>query len=151
MKQALSKRENRHRRIRAKLKGGSIRPRISVFRSSKHISIQLIDDEKNKTLFGVSDIKIKKGTKTERAKNLGKEGARKILELGKNEFDKLPFAKRWIQKKVSAIKIEPALRELISTEALWPYKILKEQAGGMVAQSEHTIIVGEKPIVTTRI
>ncbi|OGF65171.1 50S ribosomal protein L18 [Candidatus Giovannonibacteria bacterium RIFCSPHIGHO2_02_42_15] len=93
MKQALSKRENRHRRIRAKLKGGSIRPRISVFRSSKHISIQLIDDEKNKTLFGVSDIKIKKGTKTERAKNLGKEGARKILELGikKVVFDRGGF------------------------------------------------------------
>lgn len=76
---------------------------------------------------------------------------RKILELGKNEFDKLPFAKRWIQKKVSAIKIEPALRELIAAESLWPYKILKEQGGGMVAQTEHTIIVAEKPIVTTKI
>jgi len=88
---------------------------------------------------------------TEGAGFIGFHASKKLLELGKNEFDKLPFAKRWIQKKVSAIKIEPALRELISTEALWPYKILKEQAGGMVAQSEHTIIVGEKPIVTTRI
>lgn len=44
------KRMRRHGRIRAKVRGDSARPRLSVFRSNKYIYAQLIDDEKSVTL-----------------------------------------------------------------------------------------------------
>lgn len=67
-------RERRKRRVRAKISGTSARPRLTVFRSNKHISAQLIDDEKGVTLLTVSDQHIKnaKGTKTKRALAVGK-------------------------------------------------------------------------------
>ena len=40
-----AKKKMRHRRIRAKIKGTADCPRISVFRSNKHIFVQLIDQE----------------------------------------------------------------------------------------------------------
>ena len=59
-------------KIRSKLEGTSTRPRLSVFRSNKFIYAQVIDDTAGKTLLSVSDIKIKKGNKSERAKEVGK-------------------------------------------------------------------------------
>ena len=56
-----------------------MRPRLSVFRSNKFIYAQLIDDIKGKTLAEASDIKIVKGTKTERAKQVGSMIAKKAL------------------------------------------------------------------------
>jgi large subunit ribosomal protein L18 len=44
----------RHRRVRAKITGTAQRPRISVFRSNRGISAQLIDDETGRTLAAVS-------------------------------------------------------------------------------------------------
>lgn len=43
-------RQQRRRRIRARIRGTSTRPRASVHRSLKYISVQLIDDEAQKTL-----------------------------------------------------------------------------------------------------
>ena len=40
----------RKRRIRKKLKGTAERPRLSIFRSAKHIYAQAIDDESGRTL-----------------------------------------------------------------------------------------------------
>ena len=60
------------RKIRAKIKGTEARPRLSVFRSNKFIYAQVIDDTKGKTLLSASDVKIKKGTKSARAKEVGK-------------------------------------------------------------------------------
>ncbi|MES2023785.1 MAG: 50S ribosomal protein L18 [Patescibacteria group bacterium] len=59
-------------KIRAKMKGTIERPRLSVFRSNKFIYAQLIDDTAGKTLAEASDVKIAKGTKIERAKQVGK-------------------------------------------------------------------------------
>lgn len=71
------KRKIRHKRIRAKIYGTKERPRLSVFRSNKHIFLQLIDDEKGEILVSASDLKVKKkGTKTETAKMVGKELAK---------------------------------------------------------------------------
>jgi len=68
------KRIRRHKRIRAKVVGTAQRPRLSVFRSSQHIYVQLIDDSKNKTLASASDkdLTLKK-TKVEIKKEDGKE------------------------------------------------------------------------------
>lgn len=59
------KQERRHSRVRAGLAGTAWRPRLSVFRSNKHISAQLIDDEAGRTLVAVSsqEIKEKKNSK----------------------------------------------------------------------------------------
>ncbi len=60
-------------KIRAKINGTSERPRLSVFRSNKFIYAQIIDDVTGKTLAQASDIKTKKGTKSERAMQIGKD------------------------------------------------------------------------------
>jgi len=49
-----AKRLRRRRRVRAKVHGTAARPRISVFRSNRGISVQLIDDERGHTLAAVN-------------------------------------------------------------------------------------------------
>lgn len=76
MKQNL--RKKRQFKIRKRIKGTSIRPRLSVFRSNKHIHAQIIDDGKGETLISVSDVKIS-GTKKEKAYAVGKKLAQESL------------------------------------------------------------------------
>jgi len=52
------KRQQRKKRIRAKILGTSKRPRLSVFRSNREIYAQLIDDEKGRTLVSLSGSRI---------------------------------------------------------------------------------------------
>ena len=66
--------------------------------------------------------------------------ARKILEKSKNEFHKLPFAKRWI-KDISPLKFDLAIKQLVEMDAIKEHPILKEQSNGLVAQTEDTILV----------
>ncbi len=75
--------------------------------------------------------------------------ARDILEVSANEFNGLPFAKRWFVPVFSQIKTSMALRQLEQANAIHPYPVLKEVHDRPVAQTEHTIIVMEDPIVTT--
>jgi large subunit ribosomal protein L18 len=75
-------RNRRHRRVRAKISGTAAVPRLSVFRSAAHITAQLIDDENGATLAYASDRKIDKGTKMERAREVGKEIATQAKARG---------------------------------------------------------------------
>lgn len=68
-------RMRRHIRIRNKISGTSSNPRISVFRSAKHIGVQLIDDVAGKTLCSASTYEKEFKEKKVRA---GKEIAKKI-------------------------------------------------------------------------
>lgn len=52
-------RQRRHRRVRAKIFGTSGRPRLSVFRSAKHLTAQLIDDAERRTLAVATDVQVK--------------------------------------------------------------------------------------------
>jgi len=67
--------------------------------------------------------------------------ARKILDVAKNDFEGLPFAKRWLGNITAGTKLDFALRQLVDAGALEAYPVLKEEANGVVAQSETTIIV----------
>jgi len=55
--------EKRKRRVRAKLHGTSLRPRLTVNKSNKHTYLQVIDDDKGVTLASASDAKIRKAVK----------------------------------------------------------------------------------------
>ena len=46
----------RHNRLRRKISGTAARPRLAVFRSNRHISAQLIDDEAGRTLASASTL-----------------------------------------------------------------------------------------------
>lgn len=79
------KRLRRHRRVRAKVLGTKERPRLSVFRSGKHILAQLINDEEGTTVLAVSDKNLgsqkdKSQTKSEKAYLVGKLLAEKAKE-----------------------------------------------------------------------
>ena len=50
----LELRRRRHNRVRRKVHGSAERPRLAVFRSNKHISAQLIDDDAGRTLAAAS-------------------------------------------------------------------------------------------------
>lgn len=77
--------------------------------------------------------------------------ARELLRDVKRAYNGLPFAERWLAKKMSKLRLELTLRELVGVGSLWPYHVLAERAGGKVAQAEHTVIVTEDGCeVTTR-
>ncbi|MFH0711074.1 MAG: type II methionyl aminopeptidase [Candidatus Aenigmatarchaeota archaeon] len=67
--------------------------------------------------------------------------ARKVLDMAKRDFFMLPFAKRWVAKKISPIKLEFALKQLEEIEAIQSFPVLKEESNGLVAQSEQTILL----------
>lgn len=88
--------------------------------------------------------------KWEKDKPVRSRAGRKILKLAKNDYCKLPFAKRWLTEEVSKLKLNLALRKLTQRGALYKYPVLREKDNGDIAQAEHTIIVGEEPEIITR-
>ncbi|MEW5907827.1 MAG: 50S ribosomal protein L18 [Patescibacteria group bacterium] len=81
-KSKLKTRNRRHKRVRAKITGTANRPRLSVFRSNKYINLQLIDDQRGKTIISYNDSKIKeKMGRIEKARKAG----RLLAELARNK------------------------------------------------------------------
>jgi len=73
--------------VRGKIKGTSVRPRMSVFRSNSQIYVQIIDDTavdgSGKTLLSESSVSSKdKMTKTEKSAKVGEIIAKKTLATG---------------------------------------------------------------------
>jgi large subunit ribosomal protein L18 len=81
-------------RIRKIVAGTTERPRLTVFRSTKDIYVQLIDDQAGKTIVSASSIEkeiaSQKGTKSDKAKMVGKLIADKAAQAGINQvvFDR---------------------------------------------------------------
>lgn len=67
-----TRRQHRHRRIRSKVHGTATRPRLTVFRSAKHVSAQIINDVTGTTLVAASDKQLTTQPKT------GDEQTRKV-------------------------------------------------------------------------
>jgi len=83
------RREKIRKRVRSKIFGTPERPRLSVYRSLKHIYAQIIDDTKGHTLVAMSSLskeirdKVKEAkTKTEVSRIVGLALAKKALEKG---------------------------------------------------------------------
>ena len=86
-------RKKRHRSLRKRIEGTAERPRLAVFRSTRHIYAQIIDDVQKKTLTAISDKVLAvegeaKADKKARAKRVGAAIAKQCLEKG---IDKVVF------------------------------------------------------------
>lgn len=68
--------------IRRKIYGTADHPRLNVYRSNKDVYLQLIDDVASHTLCSTNSKSITEGSKSEQAKEAGKELGEKALELG---------------------------------------------------------------------
>jgi large subunit ribosomal protein L18 len=86
------RRLKRRRRVRAKIAGTATRPRISVFRSNKGLSAQLIDDSSGRTLAAVNwfEPELRSLAKPERTKRAGEALAERAKAAGISEavFDR---------------------------------------------------------------
>lgn len=105
----VKKRDRIRRRVRSKISGTPERPRLSVFKSSKHLYAQLIDDTTGKTIAHAStlspELKASHGDKPglEKAKAVGI----KVAELAKEAnistcvFDRSGYAYHGLVKEIA--------------------------------------------------
>ena len=99
----------RARRVRAKVRGTSERPRLSVFRSNRFLRAQLIDDAAGRTLASATDRdtggtrKGKPMLRKERAAHVGSEIAARAKALGitRVRFDRGPYKYHGLVKAVA--------------------------------------------------
>src|SRR5438552_10438776 len=101
------RRHQRHLRVRHKVTGSLERPRLVVFRSSKHIYAQLVDDTRGVTLVGASDgsegVTAEGKGKTAKSFALGQLVARRAKEKGINRvgFDRGGYRSHWRHQAVA--------------------------------------------------
>jgi len=87
-------RGRRHVRLRKKIEGTAMRPRLVVTRSARHLFVQLVDDGVGQTLASAStmeaDMRVVAGTKTDKATMVGKLIAERAKKAGVSEvvFDR---------------------------------------------------------------
>jgi len=86
IKTQADRRARRHLRVRKRVHGTAARPRLVVFRSSKHIYAQVVDDDKGVTLVGAADtsegIQVEGSGKTAKSHAVGRLIAAKAKEKG---------------------------------------------------------------------
>jgi large subunit ribosomal protein L18 len=99
-RRALTQRQRRHVRVRAKVGGTLSRPRLNVFRSSAHIYAQVVDDDRGQTLVSASDLEQEvldragaEATKSGRARAVGEVIGERAKAAGINAivFDRGGF------------------------------------------------------------
>lgn len=74
---------------------------------------------------------------------------RKVLGEIQNRFRALPFTSRWVES-IPPAQVRSTFASLVRNGNIHSYDVLTEAGGGMVAQTEHTVIVADDPVVTTR-
>jgi|SRR5437868_14019427 len=79
-------RARRHGRVRKKVVGTAVRPRLVVNRSTRHLFVQIVDDTVGHTLVSAStmdaDLRALEGDKTAKAKKVGELLAQRAKEAG---------------------------------------------------------------------
>ncbi len=98
----------------------------------------LIKEEGKATIFALISKKPVRGLFTRKVLN-------EILK-----FDNLPFAYRWLEKKFKKAELAFAFRELKQLGVLREHPPLPDVNNGLVSQREHTMLVLDKTIVTTK-
>lgn len=80
-------RKRRALRVRKQVRGDAQKPRLSVFRSNKHIGAQLIDDEKGVTLFGFGTLskELKGSEHAKKTKGAAREIGKRIAQEAKSK------------------------------------------------------------------
>ena len=105
---------NRKRRLRKRIVGTPERPRLSVFRSSRHIYAQVIDDDSGQVLAAASTLEkemrvaVKGLKKTEAAEKIGTALAERCL---KKEIQKVVFDRNGFSYHGRVAKVADAARE----------------------------------------
>ena len=104
MKSKIEQRQRRHRRIRAKVKGTALRPRLSVFKSNRALYAQLIDDEASETRAAASSAKMVGKKFLEKAREVGKTLAYRAKErnIAQAVFDRSGYRYAGAVKEVAA-------------------------------------------------
>ena len=79
-------RNRRHDRLRKKIEGTAVRPRLVVTRSARHVFVQVVDDSKGYTLASAStleaDLRAFEGDKTAKARKVGELVAERAKTAG---------------------------------------------------------------------
>jgi len=86
VKSKTAARSRRHTRLRKKIVGTEVRPRLVVTRSARHVFVQVVDDAKGRTLASAStmeaDLRAFDGDKTAKAKKVGELVAERAKQAG---------------------------------------------------------------------
>ncbi|RMF07067.1 type II methionyl aminopeptidase [Candidatus Woesearchaeota archaeon] len=75
--------------------------------------------------------------------------ARQLLNEIK-KYNNLPFASRWLTGRMSYAQVRLGLLNLTRAGVIRDYPPLSDEAKGMISQAEHTIIVLDEPVITTK-
>jgi large subunit ribosomal protein L18 len=79
-------RGRRHTRLRKKIEGTAVRPRLVVTRSARHVFVQVVDDAQGRTLASAStmeaDLRTFDGDKTAKARKVGELVAERAKSAG---------------------------------------------------------------------
>ncbi|MBN2368134.1 type II methionyl aminopeptidase [Candidatus Woesearchaeota archaeon] len=67
-----------------------------------------------------------------------------------SKYKNMPFTTRWLTRKFHPGKVNFALRELEHYRIITSFPPLPDSGNGLVSQAEHTMIVDDDPIVTTK-
>ena len=106
-------RAKRHARVRSKISGTPERPRLSVYRSTKHIYAQLIDDVNGVTLVSASSVemKLENGGNIAAATAVGKEIAERAIakEIKNVVFDRGGYIYHGVVKELAEAAREGGL------------------------------------------
>ncbi|MEU3306827.1 50S ribosomal protein L18 [Nocardiopsis sp. NPDC055551] len=109
---ATTARKRRQFRVRKKVVGTAERPRLAVFRSSKHIVAQVIDDTKGHTLVAASsvesDVRGAEGTKSDKSVKVGELVAQRAKDAG---ITKVVFDRAGNRYAGRIVKLAEAARE----------------------------------------
>ncbi|ALM09420.1 MAG TPA: 50S ribosomal protein L18 [Candidatus Peribacter riflensis] len=103
---------SRKRRIRARVRGTAVRPRLTVYRSLQQVTVQVIDDDAGKTIVAASTREAKAKPTIEGAKKLGTLIAKKAKDakITSIVFDRNAYAYHGIVKSLADAAREGGLQ-----------------------------------------
>lgn len=98
----------------------------------------------------VKDGKLSGIYKVVNPRNIRDNNSREILKFILDNYNVLPFSKRWLLNNFSSFKVNFALRMLEKENIIYHYPQLPERSQGIVSQHEHTLLVKDKPKILTQ-